>query len=125
LEPFCIKADSLDFTTGAVLFQWLPRDKKYHPVIFYSKSLSLVEWNYKIHNKEMLTIIYVLEEWRYFLEEAKYLVEIWTNYKNLKYFMVAKKLNHCQACWFLYLAHFDFILAHCLGHSMGKPDALS
>ena len=73
----------------------------------------------------MLTIIYVLEEWRYFLEEAKYLVEIWTNYKNLKYFMVAKKLNHCQVCWFLYLAHFDFILAHCLGHSMGKPDALS
>jgi len=31
-------------------------------VAFYSKSLSLVEWNYKIHDKEMLAIICVLEE---------------------------------------------------------------
>ena len=29
---------------------------------FYSKSLSSVEWNYKIHDKEMLAIIHVLEE---------------------------------------------------------------
>jgi len=29
---------------------------------FYSKSLSPVEQNYKIHDKEMLTIIYALEE---------------------------------------------------------------
>jgi len=43
---------------------------------FYSKSLSLVEQNYKIHDKEMLTIICALEEWRHFLEEAQYLVEI-------------------------------------------------
>jgi len=26
-----------------------------------------VEWNYKIHDKEMLAIIRVLEEWRLFL----------------------------------------------------------
>jgi len=30
-------------------------------IAFYSKSLFLVEQNYKIHNKEMLAIIYVLE----------------------------------------------------------------
>ena len=29
---------------------------------FYSKSLSPVEWNYKIYDKEMLAIIYILEE---------------------------------------------------------------
>ena len=62
---------------------------------FYSKSLSLVERNYKIHDKEMLAIIYALEEWRHFLEGAQHLVEIWTNHKNLEYFMMAKKLNHC------------------------------
>jgi len=28
LEPFCIKADSSDFTSGAVLSQQLPREKK-------------------------------------------------------------------------------------------------
>ena len=38
--------------------------------------------------------------------------------------MMAKKLNHRQARWSLYLACFDFKLAHHPGHSMGKPDAL-
>jgi len=69
-EPFRIKADSSDFTSGAVLFQQLPREEKWHPVAFYSKSLSPVERNYEIHNKEMLAIIRTLEEWRYFLEGA-------------------------------------------------------
>jgi len=73
----------------------------------------------------MLAIIRVLEEWRHFLEGATYPVEIWTNHKNLEYFMTAKKLNRRQARWSLYLARFDFLLHHCPGHTMGKPDALS
>jgi len=52
-------------------------------------------------------------------------VEIWTNHKNLEYFMMAKKLNRCQARWSLYLARFDFLLPHHPGCTMGKPDALS
>jgi len=93
-------------------------------VAFYSKSLSPVERNYKIHDKEMLAIICALEEWRHFLEGAQHPVEIWTDHKNLEYFMTAKKLNHRQARWSLYLACFDFKLIHRPGRSMGKPDAL-
>jgi len=94
-------------------------------VAFYSKSLSLVEWNYEIHDKEILAIIHMLEEWRHFLEGAQHPVKIWIDHKNLKYFMTAKKLNCHQARWSLYLAHFDFRLIHHPGRSMGKPDALS
>jgi len=94
-------------------------------VVFYSKSLSLVEQNYKIYNKEMLAIICTLEEWRHFLEGAQHPVEIWTDHKNLEYFMIAKKLNCLQACWSLYLACFDFKLIHCPGCSIEKPDILS
>jgi len=72
----------------------------------------------------MLAIIRVLEEWRHFLEGARHPVEIWTDHKNLKYFMTAKKLNRHQVRWSLYLAHFDFKLIHRSGRSMGKPDAL-
>jgi len=54
-----------------------------------------MEWNYEIHDEEMLAIIHTLEEWRHFLEEATHLVEIWTDHKNLEYFMMVKKLNHC------------------------------
>jgi len=61
-EPFYIEANSSDFASGAVLSQQLPREDKWHPVAFYSKSLSPVKWNYEIHDKEMLAIIRTLEE---------------------------------------------------------------
>jgi len=124
-EPFHIEADSSDFASGAVLSQQLPEEEKWHPVAFYSKSLSLVERNYEIHDKEMLAIIHALEEWKHFLEGARHLVEIWTDHKNLEYFMTAKKLNRHQARWSLYLACFNFKLVHRPGRSMGKPDTLS
>ena len=56
LQHFRIEVDSSDFATGAVLSQQSPEDNKWHPIAFLSKSLSPVEWNYKIHDKEMLAI---------------------------------------------------------------------
>jgi len=76
LEPFWVEVDSSDFATGAVLSQQSTTDRKWHSMAFYSKSLSSVEQNYKIHNKEMLAIIHALEEWRHFLKGATYPVEI-------------------------------------------------
>ena len=39
--------------------------------------------------------------------------------------MTVKKLNCRQAHWSLYLSSFNFVMHHCPGKSMGKPDALS
>jgi transposase InsO family protein len=124
-RPFRIEADSSDFATGAVLSQQSAEDGKWHPVAFLSKSLSAVERNYEIHDKEMLAIIRAMEEWRHFLEGAEHGFEVWTDHKNLEYFRSAKKLNRRQARWSLFLARFDFALHHKPGKSMGKPDALS
>ncbi|GLB33387.1 putative retrotransposable element tf2 155 kda protein type 1 [Lyophyllum shimeji] len=124
-RPFQVEADSSDFATGAMLSQQSPGDEKWHPVAFYSKSLNAVEQNYEIHDKEMLAIIRALEEWQHFLEGVRHKVEIYTDHKNLEYFLTAKKLNRRQARWSLYLANFDFVLHHRPGRSMGKPNALS
>ena len=86
---------------------------------------SPLEQNYEIHDKEMLAIICALEEWRHFLKGARHPVKIWTDHKNLEYFMTAKKLNCRQAHWSLYLARFDFKLTHRPERCMGKPDMLS
>jgi len=59
------------------------------------------------------------------LEGAKLEFEIWTDHKNLQYFMMSQKLNHRQARWALYLSQFNFILKHILGKSMGKAGRLS
>ena len=124
-QLFRIEADSLDFATGGVLSQLSQDDGKWHPVAFPSKSLSAVERNYEIHDKEMLAIIWALEEWCHFLEGAQHTVEIWTDHKNLEYFQTAQNLNRCQARWSLYLSHFHFNLFHRPGTSMGKSNALS
>ena len=38
------------------------------PVTFISKSLNATEYNYEIHNKEMLAVIQCLEIWRHYLK---------------------------------------------------------
>jgi len=59
------------------------------------------------------------------LEGAKLKFEIWTDHKNLQYFMTSQKLNHRQARWALYLSQFNFTLKHVPGKSMGKANRLS
>ena len=119
-----VEADVLDLSTGGVLSMKC-EDERWRPVAYISKSLNKTERNYEIHDKEMLVIIWCLEAWRHFLEGAKDQFEIWTDHKNLEYFMKAQKLNQRQARWSLYLLRFDFILKHVAGKSMGRVDSLS
>ena len=91
-----VEVDASDFATGGVLSMKC-EDEKWRPVAYISKSLNEAERNYEIYDKEMLAIIRCLEAWRYFLEGAKDWFEIWTDHKNLEYFMKAQKLNRRQA----------------------------
>ena len=95
-RPYHVEADSSDFSTGVVLSQECPEDRKWHPVTFLSKSLSPVKRNYEIHDKEMLAIVRALEEWQHFLEGVDHQFEIWTDHKNLEYFMTAKRAGMSQ-----------------------------
>ena len=87
-----MEIDALDYATGGVLFMEY-EDGKQRSVVFLSKSLNETERNYEIYNKKMLAVIRGLENWRYLLEYTKYKFEVWTDYKNLEYFMKAQKLN--------------------------------
>ena len=119
-----MEVDASDYVTGGVLSMECG-DGLWRPVAFLSKSLNETERNYEIHDKEMLAVIRGLEVWRHLLEGAQYKFEIWTDHKNLEYFMKAQKLNRRQARWALYLSRFDFILKHVVGTKMGKADGLS
>ena len=119
-----MEVDALDYATGGVLLMEC-EDGLWRPVAFLSKSLNKMERNYEIHDKEMLAIIRGLEAWRHLLEGAQSKFEIWTDHKNLEYFMKAQKLNRRQARWTLYLSRFDFTLKYVVGTKMGKADGLS
>ena len=119
-----MEVDALDYATEGVLSMECGNGL-WRPVAYLSKSLNETEQNYEIHDKEMLAIIRGLEAWRHLLEEAQYKFEIWTDHKNLEYFMKAQKLNQKQARWALYLSRIDFTLKHVAGSKMGKADGLS
>jgi len=123
-KEFRVEADASNYATGGVS-SMKGSNKLWRLVAFISKSLSDTERNYKIHNKEMLVVVRCLEAWRHFLEGAIMKFEIWTDHKNLEYFMKAQKLNRRQARWVLYLSRFNFMLKHVLGSKMGKADSLS
>ena len=119
-----MEVDVSDYAMGGVLSMKC-EDGLWRPVAFLSKSLNEMERNYEIHDKEMLVIIQRLESWRHLLEGAQSKFEIWTDHKNLEYFIKVQKLNWRQARWTLYLSRFDFMLKHVLGTRMGKADRLS
>jgi len=119
-----MKVDTSDYATRGVLSMEC-EDGLWQPVTFLSKSLNETERNYEIHNKEMLAIIRGLENWRHLLEDTCFKFEIWTDHKNLEYFMKVQKLNQRQARWTLYLSRFDFTLKHVPETRMEKADRLS
>ena len=70
-------------------------------------------------------VIKGLKNWRYLLEGVKFKFEVWTDCKNLEYFMKVQNLNRRQACWVLYLSRFNFTLKHIPGTKIGKTYRLS
>jgi len=94
-KEFRVEVDASNYATGGVLSMKCS-DDLWRLVAFISKSLNDTERNYKIHNKEMLAIVRCLEAWRHFLEGTIVKFEIWTDHKNLEYFMKVQKLNRQQ-----------------------------
>jgi len=87
-----VEVNASDFAMEGVLLMKC-EDERWRLVTYISKLLNETERNYEIHDKEMLVIIQYLEAWRHFLERAKDQFEIWTDHRNLEYFMKAQKLN--------------------------------
>src|SRR5882724_2014622 len=120
---FQLETDASGYSTGAVLSQ-LCEDDKWHPVGFTYKSLSSAKRNYEIHDKELLSIIRGLEEWRHILEGTKHTIEILNDHWNLTYFQGSQNLNRQQPRWSLFLSRFEFSLIHRPGKHSAKPDTL-
>ena len=95
-----------------------------HPVAFFSKSLDVHERNYEIYDKELLVVIWGLEEYRHHLEGYPHKVKIWSDHQNLTFFRTAQKLTRRQARWALFMTLFDFVLYHKLGKTMQAEDPL-
>ncbi len=90
-----LKMNFSNYVNDEVLSQYDDEDIL-HSVIFYSKNMISAECNYKIYDKELLTIIRCLKHWHLELKCTDILIKIFIDHLNLKYFMIIKKLIRRQ-----------------------------
>ena len=100
-------------------------DEVLHLMIFYSKSLNLVEINYHIYDKELLIIIRCFKHWRSELAHIKLLIQIFIDHQALKIFMKNKQLTRRQARYLNILSDFNFKIIFWADKANIKVDALT
>ncbi|KAF8752189.1 hypothetical protein RHS01_08123 [Rhizoctonia solani] len=122
--PYYLETDALGVAMGAILSQQ-GEDNQLHPIAYMSKSFLGAEANYDTHDKELLAIIKALEEWRIFLEATDRPIQVFTDHRNLEYWMQAQTFNRRHARWRTFLSDFHFEIHYRPGKQSGKPDALS
>jgi hypothetical protein len=77
--------------------------------------MNLAEYNYLIYNKELLAIIWAFEEYRAELEGLANPMQVYSDYKVLKYFIITKNLSARQACWAELLLQYYFKIIYWVG----------
>jgi hypothetical protein len=123
IRPFTLYTDASDYATSAILEQDDALGQS-HPVAFYSKSLQPAEWNYEIHDKELLAIIHALRHFCHYLQGNEHTTRVFSDHANLQYFTTKQTLTRQQARWSLFLATFDYIIIPKPG-KYNKADGLS
>src|SRR6266536_3361180 len=119
-----IETDVSDRVIAGVLSQLHP-DGEWYPVAYFSKTMALAEYNYGIHDKEMLAIVRSLDQWRPELQSTAKRIQIFTDHKALEYFMTTKQLTGRQARWAEALSEYHFIIMYRSGKENAKADALT
>jgi len=57
-----------------------------------------------VYNKELLAIVEAFKKWQHYLEEVAVPVEVYTDHKNLTYFLETKTLFQRLARWLEFLS---------------------
>ena len=91
-----VEANSSNYITGGILSQY-NKDGVLYSIIYFLKQLNPAKYNYEIYNKELLAIIKYFKQWYPELKGVGFLIKVFSNHKNLQYFMTMKQLSYRQA----------------------------
>jgi hypothetical protein len=123
-DPFKLEVNASGFAMGAILLQ-KKADGKKHPIAYYSKTLSPVEWNYDIYDLELLAIVNALDHWRPYLAGSPHKIIIHSDHQNLLYWKEPHKISCWVAREVLMLSEYNFEICHIKGTLNRRADALS
>jgi hypothetical protein len=120
-----METDSSDGVIAGVLQQRHVGEEDWHPVAFYSETMSGPELNYHIHDKELLAVVRGLMCWRAELIGLPQPFTAVTDHEALKYFSTKRLLNARQAGWAELMSQYNFGLTYRPGKENVLADALS
>lgn len=120
LEP-----DSSGWAVGGTLSQRDSISGLWRPVAFFSTKHLPAEFDYDIHDKELLAVIKCVKEWNRELRGLRKPFTILTDHKNVEPFATKKKLTERQIRWMKILTPLNFTVKHRPGKASVVPDALS
>ena len=120
-----LETDASDGVISGILSQLHINDNLWHPVGFFSKTMTAPECNYEIHDKEMLAIVRSLQNWRSELVGLRSTIKVFSDHKALEYFMTTKHLTSRHARWLEELNQFHFQIMYRTGQQNEKADALT
>ncbi len=123
-QPFELEVDTSNYAIGTTLNQ-KDEQGRWHPVAYYSTTLSETERNYDIYDKELLAVVKSLRHWRTYLAGAPHQIVIHTDHSNLLYWKEPRKISRRIACEFQELQEYNFVLKHVAGNKNAQADALS
>jgi hypothetical protein len=122
-KPVIVQTDASDYAIGAGLYQ--VHDGRKHPIAFISQKLSGPELNWTVHDKELYAIVEACKQWRSYLQGHKYPVRVYSDHKNLTWFLSTKELNRRTSRWWEELSSYDLEIIHTPGKENAQADALS
>nr|GFA88176.1 reverse transcriptase domain-containing protein [Tanacetum cinerariifolium] len=120
-QPFELMYDASDYAIGAVLGQII--EKHFRPIHYASKIMNQAEANYTTTEREMLAVVYALENFCSYLIMNKSIV--YTDYSALKYLFAKKDAKARLLHWILLLQEFDFKVIDTRGAKNYAVDHLS
>ncbi len=99
--------------------------RRLHSITYYNCKLTVAELNYEIHDKKLLVIVDFFKQWRVYLKESRHQIQVYTDHKNLLYFMITKVLNRRQIRWSKKLSSYNFNIQYQKKSENLKIDVLS
>ena len=118
-----METDVFNFAVASILSQQNENDN-WRSMTFWSRKMILAEQNYEIYDQELLIIVAAFKQWRHYLKNSFYSVEILSDHNNLKKLMTKKELNLRQARWAQILATYDFKIFHRSNNRNSANDSL-
>lgn len=120
-DTFIVTTDASDYAVGAVISQGnIPHDK---PIQYFSKTLGPAQIKYSTIEKELLAIVWAVENFRHYLYGREFLIV--TDHKPLTYLLSTKNINSRLHRWKLTLMEYNFKIVHKNGVQNVVADALS